>query len=341
MDRWNTLKKGLLKIVKRQDFSVIIIFAIMFIIAASLENNFFTPGAAVRNINAFSPLILMAMGQSIVLISGGVDLSCGALLSLQNCILTYVMQTGQPMTGVYAIIITFLVSVGIGVLNGVGVGVFRIPPIVVTFATSFMCLGIALFIRPTPGGQVTNWFQIFYNPSLVEGIPGWIAAAGKYFSPAMFLVLGACGIWFLVSKTKTGRYIYAVGSNRDNAYASGINTAEIQIKAYVLNAMFIMLAGLFFSAQNLSGDARMGDPLTLRAIASAVVGGVALTGGRGNVYFAIMGALTMSFVNKVIYFANVPTAYQTLAGGVIILLAISTSTIYAIAGKRMSVVARD
>ena len=341
MERVNTLKTGLLKIVKRKDFSVIIIFAIMFIIAASLENNFFTSGAIVRNINAFSPLILMAMGQAIVLITGGVDLSCGALLSLQNCVLTYVMQADQPVTGIYALIITFLISVGVGVLNGVGVGVFRIPPIVVTFATSFMCLGIALFIRPTPGGQVTNWFQFFYNPSLVQGMPEGIAAAGKVFSPALFLVLGACGLWFLVSKTKTGRYMYAVGSNRDNAYASGINTAEIQIKAYVLNAIFIMLAGIFFSAQNLSGDARMGDPMTLRAIASAVVGGVALTGGRGNVYFAIMGALTMSFVNKVIYFANVPTAYQTFAGGVIILLAISTSTIYTIAGKRMAAGARD
>ena len=340
MTGMDMMKTGLLKIVKRQDFSVIVIFSVMFIIAASLENNFFTPGAVTRNINAFSPLILMAMGQSIVLISGGVDLSCGALLSLQNCILTYVMQSDQPITGVYAIIITFLVSVGVGVLNGVGVGVFRIPSIVVTFATSFMCLGIALFIRPTPGGQVTKWFQVFYNPSLVEGMPDWISA-GRFFPPALFLVLGACGLWFLVSKTKTGRYIYAVGSNRDNAYASGINTAGIQIKAYVLNAVFIMLAGLFFSAQNLSGDARMGDPMTLRAIASAVVGGVALTGGRGNVYFAIMGALTMSFVNKVIYFANVPTAYQTLAGGIIILLAISTSTIYAVAGKRMSVKARD
>ena len=313
----------------------------MFVLAASLENNFFTAGAIVRNINAFAPLILMAMGQAIVLISGGVDLSCGALLSLQTCILTYVMKTDQPITGVYAILITLLVTIGVGVINGVGVGVFRIPAIVVTFATSFMCLGIALFIRPTPGGQATNWFQGFYNLSLVEGAPEGLVAIGKYLPPALFLILGACAIWYLISKTKTGRYIFAVGSNRDNAYASGINTAGIQIKAYVINAIFVMLAALFFAAQNQSGDARMGDPMTLRAIAAAVVGGVALTGGRGNVYFAIMGALTLSFVNKVIYFANVPTAYQTLAGGVIIILAISTSTIYTFAGKKTSLKVGD
>jgi Ribose/xylose/arabinose/galactoside ABC-type transport systems, permease components len=337
----NVLKTGLKKIVGRQDFSVILIFAIMFILAASLENNFFSSAAIVRNINAFSPLILMAMGQAIVLIAGGVDLSCGALLSLQTCILTYVMKTNDPITGVYAIVITFIVSIGVGVLNGVGVGVFRIPAIVVTFATSFMCLGIALFIRPTPGGQATNWFQAFYNVSLVNGAPEGLVAMGKIIPPALLLVLGACAIWFVISKTKTGRYIYAVGSNRDNAYASGINTAGIQIKAYVINAIFIMFAAMYFAAQNQSGDARMGDPMTLRAIAAAVVGGVALTGGRGNVYFAILGALTLSFVNKVIYFANVPTAYQTLAGGLIIILAISTSTIYTFTGKKTSLKVGD
>jgi len=332
----NTIIKGIKKIVSRHDFSVILIFVIMFVLAASLENNFFSAGAIVRNINAFSPLILMAMGQSVVLISGGVDLSCGALLSLQTCILTYVMKTNDPVTGIYALLITLLVSIGIGALNGVGVGVFRIPAIVVTFATSFMCLGIALFIRPTPGGQSTNWFQVFYNASMVEGAPQGLVTLGKYLPPALFLVLAACAIWYLVSKTKTGRYMFAVGSSRENAYASGINTAGIQIKAYIINAIFIMLGAMFFAAQNQSGDARMGDPMTLRAIASAVVGGIALTGGRGNVYFAILGALTLSFVNKVIYFANIPTAYQTLAGGLIVILAISTSTIYSFAGKRMS-----
>jgi ribose transport system permease protein len=246
------------------------------------------------------------------------------------------MKSDDPVTGVYALVITFLVSVGIGVINGVGVGVFRIPAIVVTFATSFMCLGIALFIRPTPGGQVTSWFPGFYNLSLVDGAPEGLVAVGKALPPVFFLVLLACVIWYIISKTKTGRYIFAVGSNRDNAYASGINTAGIQIKSYIINAIFIMLAAVFFAAQNQSGDARMGDPMTLRAIAAAVVGGIALTGGRGNVYFAIMGALTLSLVNKVIFFANISTAYQVLANGLIVILAISTSTIYALISKRMS-----
>ena len=341
MSSENSLQSGVKKLVSRPDFSVIIIFAIMFILAASLEKNFFTAGAIVRNINSFSPLILMAMGQAVVLLSGAVDLSCGALLSLQTCILTYVMKANDPVSGLLAIVITLLVSIAIGVINGVGVGYFRIPAIVLTFATSFMCLGIALFVRPTPGGECVNWFQGFYKISLVDGAPVWLKTLEGYVPPVLFLVLLACLIWFIISRTKTGRYIYAVGSNRDNAYSSGINTAGIQIKAYVINAIFIMLAAIFFAAQNQSGDARMGDPMTLRAIAAAVVGGVALSGGRGNVYFAILGALILSLVNKVIFFSNFPSAYQTLASGLIVILAISTSTIYMLVGNRMSLRARE
>jgi len=100
------------------------------------------------------------------------------------------------------------------------------------------------------------------------------------------------------------------------------------MKAFILNALYIFLASLFFVGQNLSGDARMGDPMTLKAIAAAVVGGIAMSGGRGSVYFAIIGALIMSLVNKIIFFANIPNAYQTLVSGLIVVAAISSSMIY-------------
>jgi len=137
-----------------------------------------------------------------------------------------------------------------------------------------------------------------------------------------------------VSKTRTGRYIYAVGSSNDSAYESGIDTARVQLRACLVNSIFIVLAALFFVGQNQSGDARMGDPLTLRAIAAAVVGGIALTGGRGSVYFALVGALILSFVNKIIFFANISSAYQTLVGGAIVILAIAASQAYTLSNRR-------
>lgn len=138
----------------------------------------------------------------------------------------------------------------------------------------------------------------------------------------------------VISRTKTGRYIYAVGSNSESAYVTGINTSWVQIKACLINSVFIFLAALFFVGQNRSGDARMGDPLTLKAIAAVVVGGIALTGGRGSVYYALVGALIFSLVSKIIFFANIPNAFQTLFSGVIIIIAIAGSQIFTLSSRK-------
>lgn len=322
------------KFVSKPEFSSLLILAVMFIITAALQKNFFESKSIVRNINAFTPLILLTMGQALVIISGGLDLSAGAALSLLTCVLTTVMKKGDPVTGVYALMITFAVAVLIGVINGIGIGYLRIPPVIVTFATSYMWLGTALFLRPTPGGESVDWFKAFYNIGAVKDVSPFLKAFGDIIPPALILVLIGCAFWFVISKTRIGRYIYAVGGNNDSAYASGINTAKVQMMACIMNSVFIFLAALFFVGQNQSGDARMGDPLTLRAIAAAVVGGIALTGGRGSVYFALVGALILSFVNKIIFFANIPNAYQTLVGGVIVIVAIAGSLAYTLYNKR-------
>jgi len=322
------------KFISKPEFSSLLILAVMFVITAILQKNFFDPKSIVRNINAFTPLILLTMGQALVIISGGLDLSAGAALSLLTCVLTTVMKKGDPVTGVYALLITFIVAILVGVINGIGIGYLRIPPVIVTFATSYMWLGAALFLRPTPGGESVDWFKAFYNIGTVKDVPVFLKAFGNIIPPALILVLIGCVFWLVISKTKTGRYIYAVGSNNESAYASGINTAKVQVTACIMNSVFIFLAALFFVGQNQSGDARMGDPLTLRAIAAAVVGGIALTGGRGSVYFALVGALILSFVNKIIFFANIPNAYQTLVGGVIVIVAIAGSLAYTLYNKR-------
>jgi ribose transport system permease protein len=306
----------------------------MLIITAILQKNFFEAKSIVRNIDAFTPLILLTMGQAVVIISGGLDLSAGSTLSLLTCVLTFVMKKGEPVTGVYAIIIAFAVAVLVGVINGIGIGYLRVPPLIATFATSFIWLGAALFLRPTPGGESVEWFKMFYNIGGVKNAPQFLKTFGAIVPPGLILVILGCVFWFVIRKTKTGRYIYAVGSNNDSAYVSGINTAKIQMTACIINSLFVFLAALFFVGQNQSGDARMGGPLILRAIAAAVVGGIALTGGRGSVYFALVGALILSFVSKIIFFSNVPNAYQTLVSGVIVIIAIAGTQVYALYNKR-------
>ncbi|MBN2325324.1 MAG: ABC transporter permease [Spirochaetes bacterium] len=306
----------------------------MFALTAVMQKNFFAMKSIVRNINSFTPLILLTMGQAVVIISGGLDLSVGTALSLLTCVATSVMRQGLPITGVYALLVTFAVAMAMGLINGIGIGFFRVPPLIVTFATSYIWLGIALFLRPTPGGETVDWFQVFYKIRNIESAPASLKAFGEIIPPALVLIILGCILWWIISRTKTGRYIYAVGGNSESAYVTGINTSWVQIKACLINSVFIFLAALFFVGQSRSGDARMGDPLTLKAIAAVVVGGIALTGGRGSVYYAFVGALIFSFVSKIIFFANIPNAFQTLFSGVIIIIAIAGSQLYTLSSRK-------
>jgi len=325
---------SLVSMVVRPEYSSLLILVVMVAIAAALQRNFFQGPSLLLTIDAFGPLILLTMGQAVVMVTGLFDLSSGAALSLYTCILTYVMRTDQPATGIAAILITFVAAVAVGIINGFGAGYLRVSPVVVTFATSFLWLGIGLFLRPTPGGQSVNWFNAFYDLRNVDGMPSFLKSVSSVVPPVLILILIGCLFWYFLSKARTGRYLYAVGGNEESSYRSGINTARVQIIAYVINSVFIFLAALFFVGQNQSGDARFGDPFTLRTIASAVVGGIALTGGRGSIFFAIVGALIINLVNKIIFFANIPYAYGTLVAGVIVIVAIGGAQLYSTYGKR-------
>jgi len=325
----------------KPEYSSILMLVVMIVLAAILQRNFFRPSSLILTIDAFSPLILLTMGQAVVMLSGSFDLSSGAALSLYTCVLTWIMKTGEPFSGVVALLVTLVVAIIVGIINGFGAGYMRVSSVVVTFATSYVWLGIGLFIRPTPGGDSVNWFNAFYDFRNVEGVPQFFQKLGAFLPPVLLIVLLACGIWYVISRTKLGRYIYAVGGNEESAYRSGINTARVQIAAYVINSIFVFLAALFFVGQNQSGDARFGDPFTLRTIAAAVVGGIALTGGKGSVYTALVGAVIISLVNKVIFFANIPYAYGTLVAGLIVIVAIAGPQIYQVYNKRSAEIKRS
>ena len=276
------------------------------------------------------------MGQAVVIISGGIDLSAGTALSLFTCVLTTVMKKADPLSGVYALVAAL--RRGHGHRNrstASGIGYLRIPPVIVTFATSFIWLGAALFLRPTPGGEAVDWFKWFYDVGAVPDVPASFKAFGAIIPPALILVLIGCAV--------LGHPVPGPGQGDTSTRWAATTTAPTRAASTQpacrcrpawSNSIFILLAALFFVGQNQSGDARMGDPLTLRAIAAAVVGGIALTGGRGSVYFALVGALILSFVNKIIFFANIPYAYQTLVGGVIVIVAIASSQAYTLYNRQ-------
>jgi ribose transport system permease protein len=319
------------RLMGKPETSSILILTIMLIIMVFLEPRFFTVGTLGTTLEGFLPLILLAMGQAVVIIAGGLDLSCATAMALIVCVMAFIMQPDQPMSGVVAVLVGFAVAMGTGLVNGLAVAYFRLPPVIATYAASFVWLGIALFVMPIPGGHVVPWFRGFYRlnrvPALENiGIP-----------TALLWIIVACIVWFIISKSKTGRYLYAVGSNRENAYLSGIRPERIRMISYLINALFVYFTALFMLAQNMAGNPRLGDAMLLRVIAAAAVGGVALSGGKGSVYMALVGAVIMNLVTQLIFSANLHSDFQVIVSGFIIIIAISISALYTIQQNKVQV----
>jgi ribose transport system permease protein len=267
----------------------------------------------------FTPLILISIGQAIIILSGGIDLSVGTQVSLINVILAVMMRNaGDNRAAVIpAMLVAFLTALGMGFVNGFAAGYLFLPPMIATFATSAIWFGIALLILPSPGGFIPDW--------LVQGF-SW---KFSLISTPLIVIVLAYLFWVLIIKKRSlGRHIYAVGSNEAAAFANGIDTNQVKVLSYMLGSFFVLLGAFAITFQSASGDARLGASYTLTSIAAVVVGGISLKGGTGNVIGAVIGAIVLNMVINLIYFANVPSEYQEFTKGAIIIVALAMAVIY-------------
>jgi ribose transport system permease protein len=293
------------------------LFALLLLLVAIavnyyLQPNLFQPRVLNGNMRVFLPLMILAAGQAIVIIGGGIDLSVGAIVSLVNTVL--ITQLGpEPAAGQLLIAILLSLSAGLlaGTLNGLAVAYLRLQPIVTTYATSFVFAGLALYILPRPGGTVPSPLAEFYRSSPL-GIPLALWAA-------LLLVL----VWAALRSTRYGPYLYAVGSDAESAYTTGLPVRRIRFSTYVLSGLFASLAAMALTLSIGTGDAHIGESMTLDSIVAVVLGGTRLRGGQGGIAGAVIGVAILGLIRNIISFANVPTWWQTLVDAVIIVLALA------------------
>ena len=267
-----TSTRGRVVFSRAPEFSSLLIMAVMLAITAILQRGFFQSASIVRNINAFTPLVLLTMGQAVVIMAGGIDLSTGAALSLVSCVLDDGHAQGDPWSGALALVLAFAVALAAGLINGVGIGYLRIPPVIVTFATSYMWLGAALFLRPTPGGEAVEWFKAFYNVASIDGVSPTAALMGAFSRWALLLVIiGA----FLLHRDQDAHrlnHTHTVGGDRHEQKAASIPRA-----AYPRLSRQLGVRGfgrpLLRGAKPVRRRPSRRSARTLRAIAAAVVGG--------------------------------------------------------------------
>lgn len=305
----SALKKSMLKFIKDPAFPGLIVLILLLALNYYFQNKFFSYRILRSNFMAYTPLILVAMAQATIIISGSVDFSIGYALSLFTCLTAYLMTDTNVS---YVILLGFVVIIlGSGIMNGFFIGKLRMSPLITTFATMTLFWGIAQTIMPVAGGYVPRFFYKIYRIKVLGFLP----------FPVVILIT-AIVIWLIFSRSSFGRYIYAVGSNEDGAYASGINVSRVRFMAHVVASIFIAMAGVCLLMSMASGDFRVGQEYALNSVAAVVIGGIALTGGRGSIAGAIIGAMILGLINNIIFYAKVSAFYQGFAKGMVIVVAL-------------------
>jgi len=290
-----------------------LVFLVLCAVNAILQPTFLRFGVAVSNVAAFLPMVLVAIGQTYVVLASDIDLSAGAIVSLVNVTVVSIIDGMGGSSGSVALGLTAGVTLGLtcGVLNGLCVALLRFQPIVTTFATGIVFAGLALWILPEAGKQVPPAVYQTYAGTLL-GVP-----------TVVLILLGAIAISALVARTPFYYALRATGGNMQGAYQTGVPVALIRIGGYTISGLFAALAGLALVGETASGDPLIGGALTLSSVTAVVLGGTALKGCTGGVAGSVLGAFILGLISNVIFFAQLPFEWQGLIQGVIILAALA------------------
>jgi ribose transport system permease protein len=255
-------------------------------------------------------LALAAIGQTLVILTGGFDLSAGAVISLVNVLLATHMGS-TPGGEVLWAVIGVTVGGAVGAFNGLFVAMLRLQPIVVTLAVMFVTQGLTLLVADKPGGTVPADFTAFFTGSAIPNL-----------LPAPLVVLAVVlVVWGLLKQTRFGTALYAIGSDSDAARFTGIRVARTTFTTYALAGAAYGLAGVMVTAQTSTGDPLVGDPLLLQIFAAVVIGGTVLGGGRGGCVGSVFGAYSLMLIVNILLVLNVPAYYSTVVEGLILILA--------------------
>jgi ribose transport system permease protein len=258
-------------------------------------------------------LALLAMAQSVIVISGGIDLSVGAMMVLANCIAARLMldQDLGPVV-LIALLVVAIAMVLSGLIGAVAV-VSGVPDIVVTLAASFILSGLALIVLDSPGGGTHPTFQELLVGGFDQPLPATLWLAG-------LLLL----VWLPFKRSRLGIATYAVGSDRAAAFLSGVRVGRTRVVAYVLAGFFSGMAGVVTTAFTGSGEPRasIGATATLTSVAAVVLGGVALLGGSGTLLGPVLAALCLGLIPALMLGLGWDPNFAEVARGVIIIVVV-------------------
>ncbi len=318
--------------------TAVVVFVLFYVFYNMNHPRGFSGAVLIQNSNEVFTLAMVAMAQTVPVLMGGLDLSVGAIMTLVNTIASHLLN-GSPAQMAFGMVISLAAGAACGFLNGCIVVYGRIQPIIATLATGAIFLGLALFLRPSPGGNVDgdlSWaatndlYEIAATYGFAEnGEAAWFQLISWIPVPLVLLVLVAVLVWVPFSRSVTGRTVYAIGSGEGAAYMSGLSIDRAKIAAFTLGGLFAGIGGLYLTLQTSSGNADIpqAGAYTLNSIAAVVIGGTSLLGGVGTAIGSIFGALILRTISFNFRIFEIDPLMQPLFEGVVLLAAVSLGAI--------------
>jgi len=297
-----------------------ILLAVVVLYFASQESRFYGTANLTNVLRQSTYLIIVTLGQALVLISGGFDLSVGAVIAVTSVISARYMSShyaANPDSELSSVLvgvgIGLLVGIVFGLVNGIGVARFKVSPFIMTLGMASVGSGFALYYT---GGSPVSGMPPFFTREIGTG--RWFEIPVPVYAAILAIIL----VVFLVGSTAWGRYLYAIGGNTKAAYLSGIPVGVYTASVYVMCSLLAAVAGLLLTARTSSGEPNLGGQYPLESITAAVIGGISLRGGEGRIMGAVLGALFITILTNGMNLIRMESYFQTMAIGVILILAV-------------------
>ncbi len=286
------------------------VFVVLLVIAAVLSPTFRSLENIGNLLNRATPLLLVALGQTIVVLLSGFDLSVGPVASLATVIAAVVMRP-DPTFILLGLLLVFGAGGAFGFVNGWIISKLNLHPLIATLSTLAIAQGVALHILSQPGGIIPSSFLTVVSYRVGP------------FSVSFLLFVGvAVLLYFILHHRTFGRHLYAVGGDEENARVSGLNVDRIKIKAYTLTGLLAALGGLMLGVRIGSGDPTVGAPLILESLTAVLMGGTTFAGGRGGIGGTIVGVLILLLLKNIFNFLEVHAYWQHVLRGLILVTAV-------------------
>jgi ribose transport system permease protein len=310
--RWTTASGIRILFRERPIIPLLGLLAILVVLSEVIRPGIVTPNWAGVMIRAAVPLAILAGCQTITMLTAGIDLSVGAVASMSG----FLVATIVADTGLWpAIIIALVISGLVGLVNGIGAGVFRVHPLIMTLAMSLVVLGLAnvwqLERVQTGSGVPTEFRQLGAN-MIVQGVPVNLLV----FIPLALLII------FTLNRTGFGRLLYAIGDNPVASRLSGAKSWQVLTVLYIVSGVLAGIAGFLYSGLTNTASVTLADSALLPSVAAAVIGGTSIFGGRGSYSGTMIGALVLTVISSILSSLGYPEAVrQILFGSMIVFVA--------------------